>query len=57
MTIQRTRTVDSFAELIATPFRGDINALCWSRQIGGNFQEIIDHLHAAEGITICMPST
>jgi hypothetical protein len=51
MTIQRTRTVDSFAELISTPFRGDINALCWSRQIRGNFQEIIDHLHAAEGIT------
>lgn len=50
-TIQRTRTVDSFEALISMPFAGDVNALCWPRQLPGDFQEIIDQLQADDGIT------
>lgn len=34
------KTVGSFAELISTPFSGDVNALCWPRALDGNFDEI-----------------
>ncbi len=47
----RIRIVSSFEELIATRFHGDINALCWSRQLPGNFREITDQLQADEGMT------
>jgi hypothetical protein len=45
------RIVDSFEELIATPFAGDINALCWPRQLPGDFGEIVDRLQAEPGMT------
>jgi hypothetical protein len=47
----RVRTVSSFAELVATAFAGDINALCWPRQLPGDFKEIIDQIDAGEGMT------
>lgn len=47
----RIRIVGSFDELISTRFAGDINALCWPRQLQGDFQEIIDQLQADDGIT------
>ncbi|MEQ1652615.1 MAG: hypothetical protein ABL897_09020 [Hyphomicrobium sp.] len=47
----RVRYVDSFDALIATPFAGDVNALCWPRQLAGDFQEIIDRLQAEDGMT------
>ena len=51
MTCHRVRTVTSFEELVATPFAGDVNALCWPRRLPGDFQNILDRLKAAEGIT------
>ena len=50
-TPHRVRTVGSFEELTATRFAGDINALCWPRQLPGDFQEIVDRLEAQEGMT------
>ena len=47
----RIQIVSSFEELIATPFQGDINALCWSRQLPGDFQDITNRLPADDGIT------
>jgi hypothetical protein len=47
----RIQIVSSFHELIATPFQGDINALCWSRHLPGDFQAILDQLPANDGIT------
>ncbi|CAN0438530.1 unnamed protein product, partial [Phaeothamnion confervicola] len=47
----RIRIVDSFEQLIATRFEGDINAVCWPRQLPGNFQEIVDQLQANKGMT------
>jgi hypothetical protein len=43
--------VAGFAELVATPFTGDINALCWPRHLAGDFGEIIDRLQAGDGMT------
>jgi hypothetical protein len=45
------RVVGSFAELVATPLAGGINALCWPRALAGNFQEIVDQLGPVEEIT------
>jgi hypothetical protein len=47
----RIRIVQSFDELISTRFGGDVNALCWTRQLPGDFQEIIDQLQTEEGMT------
>lgn len=47
----RVRLVDSFDELVETPFAGDINALCWARHLPGDFGEIITHLQSEPGMT------
>lgn len=47
----RVRVVESFEELIATRFEGDVNALCWRRQLAGDFKEIVNCLEADAGIT------
>lgn len=44
-------TVASFAELVATPFLGEVNALCWPRSLAGDFAEVIAQLSPGAGIT------
>jgi len=34
-------TVTSFQDLVSTPFRGAVNAICWSRPLLGDFAEIV----------------
>ena len=34
--------VNSFEELISTPFYGEVNAICWKRNLTGNFAEIVN---------------
>lgn len=41
---RRIKRVNSFEELVSTPFRDGINALCWPRELPGNFREIADLL-------------
>jgi hypothetical protein len=31
----------NFQELVSTPFHGEINAICWSRKLQGDFSEIV----------------
>ena len=38
------KKVTNFKELIATPFLGDINAMCWTRNLIGDFSEIINKI-------------
>jgi len=45
------RYVGSFEELVSTKFAGEVNALCWPRQLEGDFGEIVGKLQAAPGIT------
>lgn len=47
----RVKQVRSFAELVATPFANGINALCWPRQLAGDFGEVVALLGAGDGIT------
>lgn len=35
------RCVTNFQELVSTPFSGEINAICWSRKLKGDFSEIV----------------
>lgn len=43
--------VASFSELIATDFEGVKNALCWYRNLEGDFKEIVRKLQLKENIT------
>jgi len=45
------RQVSSFPELINTKFQGETNALCWHRDLVGDFKEIVNKLHLKENIT------
>ncbi|MCD0465213.1 DUF1826 domain-containing protein [Flavobacterium sp. ENC] len=44
-------TVSTFAELVHTDFRGEMNALCWHRNPEGDFNEIVTQLSLKENIT------
>ena len=46
----RIRTVESFHELLATPFADGVNALCWPRTLAGDFGEVVERLGVSEGI-------
>ena len=40
--------VTNFQDLVSTPFQGDINAICWTRKLIGDFSEIVNKI-ALEG--------
>ena len=42
--------VSSFQELVDTPFHGDVNALCWTRNLQGDFSEIVNKVSLKENI-------
>ncbi len=44
-------TVSNFSELINLHFHGEINAVCWHRNLTGDFKEIVAKLHLVENIT------
>jgi len=46
----RVRTVGSFPELVATPFTGGVNAICWPRSLPGDFGAVVAALGGGEGI-------
>ncbi|MDV7697961.1 DUF1826 domain-containing protein [Chryseobacterium soli] len=43
--------VSSFSELADTPFQGAMNAMCWHRNLVGDFHEIVSKLQLKENIT------
>lgn len=47
----RVKIVRSFAELLATPFAGGVNAICWPRALSGDFEEIVARLGPLDEIT------
>ncbi len=47
----RIVVVGSFEELVSTPLRGGVNALCWPRTLPGDFGEVVGQLNAPRGIT------
>ena len=44
-------TVSTFSELVQTDFNGTMNALCWYRNLDGDFNEIVVKLSLKENIT------
>ncbi|MEQ1696719.1 MAG: hypothetical protein ABL901_12840 [Hyphomicrobiaceae bacterium] len=49
--LRRVRVVQSFEELVGARFEGDVNALCWARELAGDFREVAAALSAGEGMT------
>lgn len=45
------RVVGSFDELLQTPLRDGVNAVCWPRCLEGGFAEVVQHLMVPKGIT------
>ena len=48
-------TVATFDELVNTDFKGETNALCWHRNLEGDFKEIVSQLQLKENITEVYP--
>lgn len=44
------RFVTNFQDLIAVPFMGIINAICWTRTLTGDFSEIVNKITLSENI-------
>jgi hypothetical protein len=44
--------VTNFQDLVSTPFHGEINAICWTRQLIGDFAEIVKKVELNENITV-----
>ena len=47
----QTCVVADFSELVRTNFKGAMNAICWQRDLPGDFQEIMAKLELDENIT------
>ena len=47
--------VATFSELVYTDFKGEMNALCWYRNLDGDFNEIVTRLSLKENITEVYP--
>lgn len=47
--------VSTFSELMHNDFKGEMNALCWYRNLDGNFNEIVTQLGLKENITEVYP--
>jgi hypothetical protein len=47
--------VSTFSELIHTDFKGETNALCWHRNLEGDFAALVGQLQLKENITVVSP--
>jgi len=43
-TANQIHCVTNFQDLVSTPFHGEINAICWSRKLIGDFSEIANKI-------------
>lgn len=42
--------VTNFHDFVSTPYSGNINAICWSRELTGDFSEIVDKIELKENM-------
>lgn len=54
--VSQIHRVSNFQDLIATPFSGAMNAICWTRNLTGDFSEIVQKLTPDGNITIIEPA-
>jgi hypothetical protein len=52
---RQIRSVTSFQKLVATPFKGETNAICWTRKLQGDFSEIVNKVRLNENIAVLEP--
>lgn len=48
---EQIEVVSTFSELVNTPFQGATNAICWHRNLVGDFKEIVSKLQLKENVT------
>lgn len=48
----QVQSVASFEALINTQFQGQTNAICWKRELAGDFLEIINELQVTDNVTV-----
>ncbi|AYO54359.1 DUF1826 domain-containing protein [Acinetobacter wuhouensis] len=48
---KQVSVVSTFSQLINSKFHDEMNAICWSRNLQGDFQEIVNKLELKENIT------
>ena len=51
--LNQIQYVTNFSDLVSTSFHGDINAICWTRNLVGDFAEIIEKVELNENILNC----
>ena len=51
-TATQIKRVTQFQDLVSEPFSGSINAMCWSRELVGDFAEIINKVELTDNITV-----
>ena len=42
--------VTNFQDLVSSPFHGEMNAICWTRELTGDFSEIVEKIKLTENI-------
>lgn len=47
---KQIKQVTNFDELVSTPFQGEINAICWTRELKGDFAEIVNAISFSENM-------
>lgn len=52
LTKNQIQSVTNFDEFVSSVFHGDINAVCWKRDLKGDFEEIIKKAESTENITV-----
>ncbi len=49
--------VSNFQDLIGTPFLGEVNAIGWTRELVGNFEEIANKIELTENLVVIEEAT
>jgi len=49
---QQIHFVMNFQDLVSTPFHGVVNAICWKRELSGDFAEIVKKSSLKENIAV-----
>jgi hypothetical protein len=52
---EQIHCVTSFQDLVSMPFQGKVNAICWTRQLRGDFSEIVKKIELSGNITTIEP--
>jgi hypothetical protein len=47
--------VTTFEKLVSTPFQGDTNAICWTRDLRGDFSEIVHKIELQDNMATLEP--